>query len=74
LQPGWNLVGPVEDVAKKNVVGIEVLSAPVWGWDSLRQTYESVEPRDTLEAGKGYWFYVQGNEPMELAFPIEGGH
>lgn len=69
LQPGWNLVGPVVDVAKADIGGIQGISAPIWYWDSNGRHYRAVPDDGMLLRGEGYWFYVHGTDEVELQFP-----
>lgn len=57
LSPGWNLVGPVNDLDWDTVPGI----AKAVDWQRGRYT-----DRARTRSGEGCWVYVEGDEPVAV--------
>lgn len=55
LQPGWNLVTPLMETADEAMLLPQ--SAQVWLWTA--DGYRWIDEDKDLEAGVGYWFYVE---------------
>ena len=54
LQPGWNLVGPAQEM---NVTDLD--DSRVWSWDGRH-----FKPATILEAGKGYWIHSDSSRTI----------
>lgn len=52
LEPGWNLIGPVDDIVRPDDPRI---TGNIWAWDARTQKYEAVAARDPMRRGRGYW-------------------
>jgi len=65
LCPGWNLAGPAEDVPVAQLQGAEAVTG-IWGWDSASGVYVEIPTTGTLEAGRAYWFFLSGDDPVQL--------
>lgn len=61
LEPGWNLMSPPVEVVTPlhgRVVG------EIWYWDGDAQAYRAVPDGGTLAPDKGYWLFLDGDEPL----------
>jgi len=66
LQAGWNLVGPLDDIAETALTAARGRVGPVWSWDGGRQVYTRVGDGTTLERGKGYWILADSEVEIRL--------
>lgn len=64
LEPGWDMVGPVVDVAATTIADLPQVTGPVWYWDEMLRAYRAVPADAILQRGRGYWVYV--NEYVEV--------
>lgn len=63
LRPGWNAVSPPADTLLPAQVDI---ASPVWTWDANRRGHRAVEPTEPLQAGRGYWIFLNGAHPQTI--------
>jgi len=58
LRHAWNMVGPVIDIALRDIPGRGGAGLTFWYWDAELQVYRPVRAGGLLERGRGYWVYV----------------
>jgi len=58
LRHAWNMVGPVVDIALRDIVGRDGAGLSFWYWDAELRVYRPVRANGVLKRGRGYWVYV----------------